>query len=481
MGFRKAAIGLAAASALEFGLQLVIPVILVRTLDPTTFGQYRFLWLLAGTTLAWAPLFIPQSLFYFLSRNSKEAGEVVTNTVVYLLIAGIIVGVITSGSSHFLPANIKHINTASGYLASVFLSIWVVASIVDVLPTAMGKGELQAKFIGFLAIFRSILLITAAYLASDLRSIVLALICVAVTKLLFLGYFVRTHSAIRPLRIDPLLLRTQLLYAAPFAFGNALFLMRSQADQWIVASTVSTDNYAIFSIAAVLGPIASLIRQPLYNAMMSKLNTAYANKQLNDVAALIARTNGATSLILVPMIGCLFLIAQQLVILVYTNKYASAAPIMQVYLLGMLANTFAVGHVLPALNLGRFLAFNNAVCLCGSAALSYICLKKFGLPGAAIGSAVMLFVSELWSCCKISNTLKVRLDDLLLWGSLLRSGFAALLSTVIVGYAFTFVSSTPVLIILGKFASYLTIYTAIFALLGGRRQIADIFQRKVLG
>ena len=63
---RRRAGFLAAAGLLEYALQFCVPVILVRHLTTQEFGDYRLVWLVAETGLILFPLFLPQSLFYFL-------------------------------------------------------------------------------------------------------------------------------------------------------------------------------------------------------------------------------------------------------------------------------------------------------------------------------------------------------------------------------------------------------------------------------
>jgi O-antigen/teichoic acid export membrane protein len=478
MGLRKNALGLAAASATEYGLQLAIPMVLVRTLDPSTFGHYKFLWLMAGTALAWVPLFMPQALFYFLPRYKKQSSEVVTNALVYMLVTGALVALLCSELNPFLPGIAQRLDVETRHLSSLFLGLMLVVCLFDVLPTAVGMSHVQARTTAVLALVKSTLLVAAALLRPDLVWLALALVVVATLKLIALLVFIQRDPELAPMRFNLSLLRMQLAYAAPFAFGNALFLMRSQGDQWIVASSVDTATYAVFSVASVLGPIGTLIRQPLYSAMMPKLNAAFASARLEDVATLIGKVNGATSLILIPVIGGLFAISHELVSFVYTPAYADAAPVMQIYLIGMLANSFAAGHVLPALNLGKFATINNAVCLLGSLAISYLCLKHMGLFGASLGSVLMLYVGELWSGIRVARVLGVGWQRLMQASSLYRS-FAALILSVIA----TFISghfgawSLPMTISI-KSVVFSFVYISAFMLLGGLSDLKSVWGKQ---
>lgn len=469
---RSSAIMLALAGGLEYGLQLAIPIILVRVLDVTSFGQYRLLWLLSATALAIVPAFMPQSLFYFLPRAAQgQKRLIIGNVLVYLMAAGCLAGVVVSGWNPWLPAMARDLFFHTHGISAVFLALWVVASMLDVLPTADGHARWQANATACLALFRTLLLVAAALITANIMWIAVALLSVAVAKICLLCYYAIVIGADGKLIWHMPALKKQLGYALPFALGNALFLTRMQADDWVVASMLTPAMYAIFSIAGVFTPVATLIRQPVYNAMMPHLNTAHANRNFFEIARLIAKSNFVTAFLLVPIAGGIFVTAPELVEIVYTKKYLQTAPIMQIYLIGMMMNAFAVGHVLPALEKGRFAAINSGCCLVISVVLSIFGVKHFGLPGAALGSVSTFLISELWSVKVVSHTLGIKMRQLLLWRDLLPTvlgTFCGLAGVSILGSAIT---GNVYAVLISKAFLYLVIFAVCFLLSGGKKNV----------
>ena len=51
MSLGRRALVLGAAKSVDYAIQFLLPVVLVRTLDPESFGHYRLLWLVVGTVL----------------------------------------------------------------------------------------------------------------------------------------------------------------------------------------------------------------------------------------------------------------------------------------------------------------------------------------------------------------------------------------------------------------------------------------------
>jgi O-antigen/teichoic acid export membrane protein len=182
-------------------------------------------------------------------------------------------------------------------------------------------------------------------------------------------------------------------------------------------------------------------------------------------------------LLLLPVVGAMFALAPELVEIVYTSRYLQAAPIMQVYLIGMMMNVFAVGHVLPALDKGRFAAFNSACCLIASVIFSIIGVLHWGLIGAAFGSVLTLAISELWSLRVIARTLDRGMHQMLDWSAL----WPTVLATCI---AISGVAGLPggmpgnvVVTLLYKGLVYTALFVPCFILAGGLRHLGLLIRQ----
>jgi O-antigen/teichoic acid export membrane protein len=482
ISLRRSALALALASGLEYGLQLALPIILVRCLDPHAFGQYRFLWLLTSTVLAIAPSFMPQTLFYFLPRaDAVQKPALIGNVLVYLIVAACTAVLVIGGWNPLLPKLAHDLFFQTYGVSALFVALWVVASMLDVLPTADGRAPWQAKATAGLALLRAALLASAAYLTNNIEWILIAMVGLAVAKIVLLFRYVRSRYRDDRLSWQMELLKRQFLYAVPFAVGNALFLLRIQADEWVVATMLSPELYATFTIASVVLPVATLIRQPVYNAMMPHLNAAYASGNFPEVARLIGRSNGATALLLLPIAGGVFTVASQVVEIVYTRRYLPTVPVMQIYLLGMMMNAFAIGHVLPALNIGRFVVINSACCLVISIVLSVVGVRYWGMIGAACGSVVTFALSELLSLRMVARKLGIGTGALLKWdalGPILLATFAAMAGTLwLAGTAASSFGTSPVVLLIEKGIVYAILFFPCFLLAGGRKHLGLLMRR----
>jgi O-antigen/teichoic acid export membrane protein len=460
------------SAMVEFALQFAIPMIFVRNLDPAAFGEYRLLWLMAGTALALAPAFMPQSLFFFLPRANEEQRRVyIGNVLAWLLLGGTVVALVTSRWNPALPHNVGELFADSHGMSSLFLGCWMVVSLMFVLPTAEGRVSWQAGNDIALSILRTVLLASAAIFSHSLAWVMAALVFEALARIGMLWVYLASRPGGARVVARPVAIVEQARYALPFAVGNGLYLLRSQSDQWIVASTLTPALFGMFSISAVFLPIAALIRQPVSNAMMPRLNKAFAEGQFDDIKRIFQKSSTAATLMLVPLGGALLCVAGELVQVVYTGRYSGAVPVMRIYLIGMMLQGCAAGHVLPALNRGRFAVVNNGCCLAISIACSYFGARHFGLPGAACGSVISFAISELWSLCVVARVLGVGRLELLPWRALLSGGFASCVGLAAVSLLAPLIGGPVLLVLILKGCAFAVVFVAVFLVAGGKSQL----------
>lgn len=410
---RRKAGFLAAAGLLENVVQMALPVILVRHLTKQEFGDYRLMWLVATTGLILFPLFLPQSLFYFLPRAAHGARpKLVGNTFASLFALGSLSVLLLLVVMPVLPGSLAGLQRYSP-LVQIFAGIWILASILDVLPNADGKAEWQACATVSLAILRAAALSAAAVASGDVGWILVAMCGVAMVKVGIALAYALLAAQETGLGFDGQLARMQLNYSLPFAVAQGLFALRVQADQWVVAANFSNAAFALISIASMVLVVGNLTRQPLNEALLPKISSLLGEGKLDDARALIQKGYLLLGLMLPPALGLLILTANELVELIYTREYLGAVPLMRIYLLGQIATVFAAGHLLQVFGFGGQAAVISAISLLVSIALSVLGLQFFGLAGAVAGSTTSLLLWECWALNKVAKALGTSIAQLI--------------------------------------------------------------------
>lgn len=464
----RRALSLGVAKAFDFASQFLLPVVLVRFLDAEAFGQYRLLWLAMGTVMAVATLDMPASLYYFLPRSNSPARRLYINqTLVFLATTGLVSAWALSPWNPWLPEKMRHLVEHEA-IVPAFALLWVVAALLDLLPTIEERVAWQAKATVGLSVLRAAALSLSAIVTRDLGPVLVVLLVFVGFKVgVLLAYVARYHGLRGPV-LRRSVFADQLKYALPLGAAGALYGLRMQADQWVAAALFPLALFAAFSIAAVLGPLMNLFRLSVSCAFLPSMSRLQASGEVGSMLELNSRANTLVATIVCPLLAFAFVFAEDLVKLVYTARYAGAAPVMRVYIVGLAALVLETASITMLLRQGPFVMCLNLFALVVTVGLDWWAALRFGLAGAAVGSVTVIYLDRLVTLWRIGWLANLPLRRLQAWRALgerlLFAVVAAALARSLVGHYFA--ESAAIVRLAAGGAVLAAAYTAMAELLG---------------
>ncbi|MBI3043012.1 MAG: lipopolysaccharide biosynthesis protein [Betaproteobacteria bacterium] len=417
-GLGRRALTLGAANAFEYALQFLLPVVLVRCLDPEAFGQYRLLWLAVGTVMAILTQAMPGSLYYFLPRaQGGEKRLYINQALLFLLLAGLVAAWAVSRWNPWLPAQLDEL-ARHEFIVPAFVLLWVVASLLDLLPTVEERVAWQARATLGLAALRAAALSLAAALTGELAPVLAVLLAFVAFKVAVLLYYIARFHGLRGPYLRRGAFAHQVRYVAPFGAASALYCLRLQADQWVAAALFSVASFAAFSIGALLGPLLTVLRKSVSHVFLPSMSRLQAAGDLHSMLALNSRANVIVGALAFPLLACAFVFAEEIVTLVFTTAYVEAAPVMRVYIAGLAALVIELASLTFLLQQGAFVLRLGLVALAVSVALSASLAQAFGLAGAAVGSTAVVYLDLCVTLRCIARRTGTPVRDLQDWRSL---------------------------------------------------------------
>lgn len=426
-GLRRRALSIGAVKAFDKAMQFVLPVVLVRSLDAATFGEYRLLWLLLGTVTLASLNMTGGGLFYFVPRSDAEHKRLyIHQTMLYMAAVGLVCACAVSPWNPLLPESLRPL-AQYGWLVPAFVLLWMSVMMLDVLPTVDERITIQACITLGASLLRVLLVGLGAWFTGDLRVVLWLLLALAALKIATLLFYVhRKHGLGRPW-FERAKFAAQLRRVAPFGLSNALFGLRAQADQWVAASVFALSSFAAFSIAGMVGQMVQLFRVSVLDALLPQMSRMHAAGELRGMVEMNRRGNMLVGEVLYPLLAFTFVFAGEIVTLVYTAAYVEAASAIRVYVLAMALRVIEVASLLLLLGLGRFALQVNALALLVAVAVSWLGALHFGLPGAAAGSLVATYLDRALLLRHIAARSGIPLAELQDWRGIRHAtAFAAL-------------------------------------------------------
>ena len=427
-GLKRRALSLGAVKTFDHAMQFLLPIVLVRCLDTATFGEYRLLWLAVGTVMTMATLNMCGTLYFFVPRSEPAKKRLyIHNTIVYLALSGLIFGLAVGPWNPLLPAAFAPLEQ-HGALVPAFVGLWVAAVLLDYLPTIDERIGWQAMATGSVAILRVTLVALAAWASGEMRVILYLLLALVLVKFsLLLAYVWRWHGLGRPW-FD------RSTFTEQFRHSAGMFAMRSQADQWVAASLFALSSFAAFSIAAIVGQVVQILRHSVMEAFMPTMSRMHAAGDVRGMMEMNSRANVMVARLLYPMLAFAFVFAEDLVTLVYTGAYIEAAPVMRVYVIGMAVMAIEVGSIVLLLRQGAYALRITSALLLVSVAISWSAAQGLGLPGAALGSVLAIYLDRTLLLHRVARQTGIPLGKLQDWNSLLYAAATAAVAGAVAWY-----------------------------------------------
>ena len=421
----RRALSIGAIKASDKATQFLLPVVLVRCLDSATFGEYRLLWLLVGTVMMLATLNMGSGLALFLPHAEPHRKRLyVHQSIIFLSITGLLVAAWAAPWNPWLPAAMAPLQK-HGLLVPAFVGLWILASIIDSLPTVDERIRWQAFATLGTSLLRTGLVAAGAFMSGDIVVIFWLLLAVVLVKLGMLLAYVRRYHGFGAPWFERHAFADQFKQLAPFGLASALYALRSQADQWVAATLFAIHSFAAFSVAAVLSPLVLIFRRSVLEAFVPKMSRLKAAGDVRGMLELNSRGNVLVGTLLYPALAFLFAFAADIIELVYTASYLEAAPVMRVYACGVAVMVIELSSVLLLLRQGSFALIVNAVALALSAAVSWSLAGWVGLAGAAGGSVAAVCIDRMVSLRRISKQVGVPVGELQDWrGIAMAFGYA---------------------------------------------------------
>jgi O-antigen/teichoic acid export membrane protein len=467
---------------LSFVVTFFIPVILVRVFDPATFGAYKQLFLLYVVFYAVAQVGMAESLYYFLPSDPANGGRIVMNSTIILTVAGLTCLAALTARAGDVAARLGNPAIAPYVLPiGVFLLFMLITAVLEISMVARKHYVLAAWTYFSSDLARSAFLIIPALLFGSLPALLGGAVAFATLRLLYCtAYLVREFGA--ELTVDWPSLRRQLGYAFPFELAIIVDTLQQNYHQYSVSHHFGAIAFAVYSVGCLQLPFVDFVAGPAANVMMVRMAEEVAANR--SVLSIWRDTTRKLALVFFPLFALLVVSAREIILLLFTERYAAAISIFMLWAVVVPLAAFQTESVLRVFALTRFILLVNVLRLLTIAALIGAAISTFGLRGAVLVTLVTTAVSKGLSLARAIPLIGGHTREILPWGRLAATAAASAASCVPVWIVKTQVHLplAPLLIVMGSvFTLFYIVSLFAFDLLteAERQTIADWFPIQV--
>lgn len=453
------ALAIAAGAILTQVAALLSLMALARLLPRAELGTYQQLFLLYSVLSPLLLAGVPAALLYFLASEEDEAGRGGWMGAAYLLVLG--TGLLFSVA----------VLLARGAIADLFnnpeledlLALWapypLIVLLTSVMPSALiavGRARLSALVNTVAAVVLLAGVVIGGAIGEDARSATVGLlIAVAVNLLVSLAVVARAVGIGRPRAV-----RSVAAYGMPLALAGVVGMLGYQFDRVVVSAEFDPADFAVYALGAVELPISLLVQQSVNNVLAPELTRHWRAGQVAAMGELWREAIRKTSLVLLPVFAFSMVFAEDLVRILFGDRYEDSVPIFRVYLCLIPLRVATYGLIPQAIGRTGINLQASGLLVVGAIALVLALVGPLGLIGPAVGIVGATVLVAAFYLVRMRAILGMTIRSLFPWKLLgVNLALSALAAVPVVPLALL---EAPALVrVLAGGAVYLAAYLAI--------------------
>jgi O-antigen/teichoic acid export membrane protein len=365
-------------------LTFAVPLVLARVLVPASYGTFKQGWLLSQTLQLVLPLGLTQSLYYFVPRDRASRDRYVAQTLWVTIAVGALAAVLILGGGPLVAARFENPElTRNLPWVAAFTALTLAGSPLDVAWNAGGRTTAAALVRVATEAGRGAGMVAGAALTGSVSGVFAGItLATAVRAVVCAAALFRTHGS----RFDRSTLRRQLAYAIPFGLAFLLIVPQQQFHQYAVAAGVSAAAFAVYSVGTFQLPVVDVLYTPVSELLQIALAEADgAGRPARAGLLLFHEAVLQLSFAFVPLTGLLLVAGPDLVVFLFSPRYAAAGPIFRLAVISVALAALPLDGVMRARAQNRFMLALSALKLALTVVLVSAGLRLAGPKGALLG------------------------------------------------------------------------------------------------
>lgn len=421
---------------------LLAAMIIARMLDKGEYATYKQTFLAFNFVLPFLSLGLKEGLYYFVPLEKKRVRGRVNDCYVIYLLAGIVFSLfIVLGGNKLLASRFHNPEIASLMLWMIpYALIVLMTQCTSVIFNLLDRVKTFMIFNVISTILTSTALIVAMMFFKSAQSAVIVMTLAKVAEGLVsiaMVYFALPKDEWRP-QLQPMKEITK--FSLPLGVQTALESITKQMDSLFVSVMCMPETYAVYSVGAHELTLVPIICTSVNSAAIPEMRRLIAAGKRRECGELLCKSERRLATILFPAMCFLWVWADEVIAIIYSDKYFDATWIFRVYLLYSLQRIVLSGAIFVALGMGKYLMKRTIAAFVINAILTYIGVKVFGSIGAAIATElsgwIIMLVSIIPTLSKELGIRKRKLYPTLLTVEVVAGSMA-------IGYAIRYLVCEP--------------------------------------
>lgn len=420
---------------------------LARLLSKAGFGAYRQAWLPYNLLFPVVTLGLPISMLYFLPRVEAGARKpFVRRTSIVLFCLGVL---LAGGLWAAAPAIAAAFHNRALVLYIRVFAFYAllshpIAHVQQVL-VAHRRHAAAAWFTGLVAVVQSASALAAAWLTQAVEWALAAVVLSSVPAAAIGLALMELGPPADPAKVLPSL-GDHLRYSVPVALSNLVLTFARQIGQVVVSVFYTATRFAVYAVGAFEVPVLGAFTGSIVTTLLPVFSDLSQREKWPELMAMWHESIRKLSLVIFPLFVMLLVLADQIVVVLFSRSYAESALIFRIFLLLLPMRITVYSTLLQATGRTRSLAVGAGGFLVANVVLGVALARMVGIAGPAAALVVSQYGLATYYLTQVCRVAKTGLRAIMPWGEVNRI-FALAAAVGAAVFPFTRMHFNPVLVI----------------------------------
>jgi len=362
------------------------------------YGTYSQLMLVISLFTSIFMLGLPNSINYFLARANSRSEQQQFLGVYYTLstVLSVIMGMALSLAAPLIAGYFKNPAVLT-FIYFLLLYPWanVASSSIENILVVYHKTRFLVgyRIIHSLCLLGSVLVVQWLGLGFREYMVVnLGIHCLFALAVYAIAY--RTSGGFRP-HLDKQLIRTIFAFSLPLGLSSVVGTLNIEIDKLLIGFLMDTEQMAIYTNASKELPV-SFVAASITAVLLPQLTGMLKKDRNREALALWANATELSYLVICLIVAGVFTYAEDVMSLLYSEKYLPGLPVFRIYVLVLLLRCTYFGIILNAKGKTREIFWASIASLALNVVLNPLLYWTLGMIGPALATFLSMFVVLFW-------------------------------------------------------------------------------------
>ena len=413
----KDAVVLTASKIISTIITLVVSMLLSRTVSLEEYGTYSQLLLVAGLATSFFTLGLPSSINYFLARAETNREKTSFLSLYYIIstFLSIVMGAVLVAA---IPLIEGYFGNEFIHVFFYFFAFYPWASVINSSIENVLVVYNKAKFLfvyRFLYSISLLSIVVVVYLFNySFTTYVMLFVVDNVLFALsayFISFLLTSHIYFQ---VDKKLLKQIFVFSIPIGLSQIIGTLDIDIDKLMIGYLMSTDKLAIYTNAAKELPI-SIVSASFTAVLMPKLAVLLKKNKVYDAIRLWGDSICISYAVIAMLVAGIFVYAEDVMTILYSEKYLEGVPVFRVYVLFMLLRVTYFGIILNAKGSTKKILYCAITALIINVVLNPVLFWIFGMIGPALATLFSVLVVTILQLHMTSKESSIRMGEIMPW------------------------------------------------------------------